>query len=573
MKCAIYARYSSDLQRESSIEDQVRKCRECAEREGWHVVPEYVVSDEAVSGAALSGRERFMFLIRESKKKPRPFDRILVDDTSRLARNVADALRAVDTLRYYDVGVTFVSQGLDSLQKSTRQVLTFHHMMDEELLRGVADKVHRGQEGRVLNGLNPGGRCYGYVNVPIEDRNRVGKYGRAVVTGVRLEIHEKQGEIVRRVFQMYADGMGLALIAKNLNSEGVPAPQPPRTREMQAWCPSSIREMIRNERYRGVQVWNRTEKTRDPETGRKTRKNRAREDWVRVEVQEWRIVSEDLWNAVQERISVVNASLGRARSGGMNRTERSRKYLFSGLLVCGTCGSRIVIVSGAGKRGYVKYGCPSHRYRGVCDNSLTIRQDRLEEQLLTAIQTRITANPELLDYVLSRFEQELRGRFAELEKEATSSGATLAHLHAERRDVEAKAQRVTEAIADFGKSPALFSQLAALESQIEQMDRRIEAYKPVDVRAAVADVKTCVCKHLMQLRNVLRDDAARARTALAKHIRQLILTPKEGPGGPVYEVSGTVDLALREDADVMRVVARDGLEPPTPAFSGPRSTN
>jgi hypothetical protein len=130
---------------------------------------------------------------------------------------------------------------------------------------------------------------------------------------------------------MYASGMGLALIAKKLNAEGVEAPQPPRTRTMRAWCPSSIREMLRNERYRGVFVWNRTEKRRDPETGRKTSRPRPESDWRRVEVPTWRIVSEEIWNAVQERILVVSERFGNRQCGGMNRTEQSRRYLFSGI--------------------------------------------------------------------------------------------------------------------------------------------------------------------------------------------------------------------------------------------------
>ena len=261
--------------------------------------------------------------------------------------------------------------------------------MDEQFLLGLADKVHRGREGQVLKGLNPGGKCFGYRNVPIEDPSRQGKYGRPALAGVRLELHNEQAAVVLRVFQMYADGLGLASMAKTLNAEKVPAPQPPRTRPMQAWCTSSIREMLRNERYRGVQVWNRTEKARNPETGRKVSKARPSEEWRRVDVPEWRIVPENLWTAVHVRIAHIGKKFGAARLGGMNRTERSRSYLFSGLLVCGVCGSKIVIISGQGKRGYVRYGCPSHRYRGVCRNELTIRQDRLEQQLLAALEARI----------------------------------------------------------------------------------------------------------------------------------------------------------------------------------------
>ena len=116
--------------------------------------------------------------------------------------------------------------------------------MDEQYLVGLADKVHCGQAGRALKGLQPGGKCYGYSNVPIEDLTRHGKYGRPAVSGVELAIREEQATVLVRIFTMFASGMGLARIAKKLNAEGVEAPQPPRTRTMRAWCPSSIREML-----------------------------------------------------------------------------------------------------------------------------------------------------------------------------------------------------------------------------------------------------------------------------------------------------------------------------------------
>src|SRR5262249_14617255 len=153
-------------------------------------------ADRAVSAAAVAGRAEFSGLIDAAKKRPRPFDRILVDDTSRLARNVADALNAVATLRVNGVGVSFVSQGIDSLSSSARPLLTLHGLMDEQFLDGLRDKVHRGQEGRVLHGLTPGGKCYGYLNVPLEDSSRQGKYGRPAVLGVELRIEPEQAAVV-----------------------------------------------------------------------------------------------------------------------------------------------------------------------------------------------------------------------------------------------------------------------------------------------------------------------------------------------------------------------------------------
>jgi site-specific DNA recombinase len=561
MRCAIYARYSSDLQRESSAEDQIRKCQGFADSRGWTVLHEYIKRDEEITGATLAARPALRFLIADAKRRPRPFDRILIDDTSRLARNLADALNMVDTFRFHGVAVTFVSQGIDTLDKSARQLVTFNGMMDEQFLVGLADKVHRGQEGRVLKGLNPGGKLYGYINVPILNLNRPGKYGRPAVDGVDQEINAEQADVVLRVFGMYAAGMGLALISKTLNAGGVPSPQPPRTRAMQAWCPSSIREMLRNELYRGVRVWNRTVKTRNPETGRKVSKARPKEEWERVAVPKLRIVPEDLWNAVQARILRMNANLGAARLGGMNRTAASRSYLFSGLLVCGECKSRLVIISGRGKRGYVKYGCPSHRYRGVCDNAVTIRQDRLEEQLLAALEQRL-ANPQMIEHTLTRFQEELQKRLAEIERQTTG----LDEVRRERWQLQTKAQRLTDAIADAGHSPALLSKLGEVEAKIAKLDRHMEASKPMNIATTVGEIRDFVSSNLINLKGLLHEDASKAKAAFARHIGQLVLIPKQTPSGPIYEVSGGIDLLAGED--VMLVVARDGIEPPTPAFSG-----
>ena len=87
MRCAVYARYSSDQQSPLSIDDQLRVCREYAERQGWSIAEEQVYKDEALSGAG-SDRPGFTRLIRAALSQPPPFDTILIDDTSRLSRNL-----------------------------------------------------------------------------------------------------------------------------------------------------------------------------------------------------------------------------------------------------------------------------------------------------------------------------------------------------------------------------------------------------------------------------------------------------------------------------------------------------
>ena len=94
-RCAAYGRFSSDLQRLASIEDQVRECRDLANVRGFQFLEEYVRSDEARPGKTIVGRGGLEDLVKLAGQNPRPFDRILFDDTSRLGRNLTDTLRLV----------------------------------------------------------------------------------------------------------------------------------------------------------------------------------------------------------------------------------------------------------------------------------------------------------------------------------------------------------------------------------------------------------------------------------------------------------------------------------------------
>src|SRR5262245_32356513 len=130
-RCAIYARYSSDLQRESSIEDQVRRCREYAHQKGWDIVEHFVVADRAASAAAISGRDGLKRLLAAAAQgEGRTFDCLLVEDTSRLARDLADALKMTAILQFHGVTVVSVTQGIDSSQANARQLITLHGMVD-----------------------------------------------------------------------------------------------------------------------------------------------------------------------------------------------------------------------------------------------------------------------------------------------------------------------------------------------------------------------------------------------------------------------------------------------------------
>jgi site-specific DNA recombinase len=243
-----------------------------------------------------------MLAVAISREKP--FDVVLVDDTSRISRTLKDSFAIHDELRFAGVRLIFVSQGIDTDSEQAEVLLATHGIVDSLYLKELGKKVHRGVEGKALNGLHTGGRCFGYRNVPIEDATRIDQHGRPLITGVRLAAREDQAAIVRRIFEMYAGGNSLQKIAKQLNAEKVISPQPQKGRISRSWCPSSIRTILRNERFRGQVIWGKTVKVR-AKTGKRIYKRTTPDKWVVREIPEQRIVSEELWNAVQARIETV----------------------------------------------------------------------------------------------------------------------------------------------------------------------------------------------------------------------------------------------------------------------------
>jgi DNA invertase Pin-like site-specific DNA recombinase len=146
-RVAIYARYSSDLQRPSSIEDQIRQCEEAACRNGWVVSREYIRCDEAKSGQSLVGRHGLDELVRLAEQRPSPFDGIMIDDTSRFGRNLSDTLPLSDILENANVFLYFANCNLDSRDPNFRLLFIAYGQQDEQASRRLAERVHRGREG------------------------------------------------------------------------------------------------------------------------------------------------------------------------------------------------------------------------------------------------------------------------------------------------------------------------------------------------------------------------------------------------------------------------------------------
>src|SRR6516225_10047662 len=349
-RCAVYARYSSEKQNPLTIEQQIRKCREYAGRHNLRVLDEHTYADEAISGAT-DDRSNLRRLLAVARQKPRQFDVILVDDTSRLSRRLADSLNIHEDLRFIGIRVIFVAQGIDTSSEQAELLVATHGIVVALYLKDLSKRTFRGVEQRALEGLHTGGRIFGYRRVPIESSTQRDSHGRPVIDGVRLEVDPEEAATVRSIFERYAAGESMKRIALDLNDDGIASPQPQKGRVSRSWCPASVQYILHNERYRGVMIWGKTVKVRSQETGKRIYRRKPESEWRRREIPEQRIVSEHLWNEVRERLRVIHTLYG---AEGFARPRGGRAagspHLFTGLLECGLCRGSVTIVSGQWKK-------------------------------------------------------------------------------------------------------------------------------------------------------------------------------------------------------------------------------
>jgi site-specific DNA recombinase len=518
-RCALYARYSDERQNPLSIDQQIGKCREYAERHDLLVLNDHIYADEAISGAT-DDRAGLRSLLQAAQKKPRPFDAILVDDTSRMSRDLGDSLEILKKMKFAGVRVVFVSQGFDTSAPQMQTLVTVHGLVDSLYLEELANKTYRGVEHRALHGLHTGGRVFGYQRVPIESQTQRDSYGRAVIHGVRLQVDPGQAATICRIFELYARGDSMKRIAIALNDDGILSPQPQKGRVSQSWCPSSVRHILLNERYRGTVTWGRAVKVRSPETGKRIYRRKPEMEWRKKEIPEQRIVSDELWKSVQERFRVIrNMNGGRTRSGRVLASP----YLFTGLLECSECHGNITVVSGARKgRSYRRYGCSMHAHRGnkVCTNSLLIPQSVLETRFLAGLETSVF-NPTVVSYTLQSFECQL---LREIETHAGEAGAREKKI----TDLERKIRDCTAAIAEGRAFKSLLDQLSFLEAELQQAKTSLESARPGALRIRMQDTRRFVDAKLRDLQKLLNAEPRMARAEMAKHIQNKIVLRPEG---------------------------------------------
>jgi site-specific DNA recombinase len=523
-------------------------CREYADRQGWVFLEEHVYRDAAISGSG-ADRPGLKKLLDATSRTQRPFDVLLLDDTSRLSRNLGDIVRFTEALKFREFRIVFVSQGFDSENEQADVLMAVHGMVDSMYIKELAKKTHRGLQGRALQGLHTGGRCYGYNIVRVGDE-------------VRQEVNGQEAAIVRRIFEMAADGGSLKTITKTFNSEHVPPPRKRAGKNDATWCHNAIREMLRNELYIGRLIWNRSRYVKQPGTNKRLRRMRPTSEWIIFEKPELRIIDEGLWERVQHRIEWVNEKYNYGNHPGLLHRAATSPNLLTGFMKCGVCGANLIIVTGRGKNGHHRYGCPQNFNRGACTNGLKERADVLEERLFSELQNAVL-RPEAIDYAVLEFERQLQSSLAGLDNK----------IGRMRQRAEELKREIESAVANLivcNHNPVLVEAINTRQQELDDITRQLLSTEPDSVSAEIGRIRKFVTGQLGGIRQVLKVDVQKAKAELEKHVSEIRMVPQvEGKKGH-YIAEGEWDLlgGFGESAGTpptkrIRMVAGVGFEPTT----------
>ncbi|WP_077228832.1 recombinase family protein [Sphingomonas hengshuiensis] len=536
-RTAIYARFSTELQHDRSIDDQVALCRAYAQREGLAVVA--VHADRARSGGSTMGRDGLQALLAQAREGA--IDVVLVEALDRLSRDMEDLAGIHKRLTFQGVQIRAVHEG------AVNTVLVGLRGLIGQLYReDNAHKIRRGQEGRARAGLSPGGLPYGYAPVPGEPGKR--------------RIVEDQAAVIRRICADFVAGHNARAIAGALNAEGVPAPGGGK------WNASTINGspargigILNNEIYAGRLVWNRVRMVRDPDSGRRLSRPNADGQRSTTALPDMAIVPEPLWQQVRDRLS--------ARAATKPWQSRRPRRPLSGLLRCGACGAGMAAM-GSDKSGRTRIRCSGHRERGDCPDPRSYYLDTVERAVLDGLKREMRDPRLIAEYA--------RAYHAERQRLAADTIAHRADLERRLAAIGKEADRVTDwlikGVGDPARLDARAKQL--MTEEVDLRARLADAEQPANVVTLHPQALARYAQQLERLSESLGKAIDLGEHDAAAAIRELVetVTLRRGAdGGIEIEVQGRLNSLLLPPPALRAVsgglpVAEEGLEPPTPGL-------
>ena len=343
-----YCRYSSTAQREESIAAQKRAIGHYCVLGGYEIVEWYC--DEAISGTT-DKRPEFQRLIADIQNNK--VKTLIVHKLDRFSRNKKDTFEYLDLCEDCGVKVISVTEPIGN-SPADRMLLTVISGINEYYVQNLSNEVMKGLRENAYKCLWTGGPApLGYD-----------------VVDKKLVINEKEAEAIRLIYEMYAEGYGYGKIIDRLNLLGY------RTKKGNKFAKNSLCDLIANERYKGVYVFNKRSSKTKRDKKRNNHKFKPDEEIIRIPGGCPAIVSEELWNKANN----IRKTTGKLKSNA------KRQYLLTSLLVCAECGAKMHGNLRKSTKGheYMTYRCNNRINQHTCGKK-EIRTEIVDDFVLDEV--------------------------------------------------------------------------------------------------------------------------------------------------------------------------------------------
>lgn len=342
---AAYIRVSTDDQLEYSPDSQLKVIQDYAEKNDIVLLEDCIfMEDGGKSGKSMAKRDKFLELISLSKKKPKPFDMILVWKFSRFARNQEEAITLKSMLKRNNIDVVSISEPLpegpfgDLIQRIVEWTDEYYLVnLSQEVKRGMKERAGRGEP------VNP---------PPIGYDSKDGKY-----------IPNSDAEFVKGIFTDFLNGIGLRAMAVKYGNLGM------RTTRGNMPDNRCIEYMLRNPVYTGKIRWSldgRAASTRHYDNP----------NIMITQGKHQPIITEEQFTQVQKKLDEQKKMYGKYQ-----RREQQISWMLKGLVRCSACGATLIAIN----RKSPSLQC--HNYaRGTCKISHNITVNKANNAIIEYLE-------------------------------------------------------------------------------------------------------------------------------------------------------------------------------------------
>lgn len=496
MNAVIYARYSSDNQREESIDAQVRAIKDFAAREGINIIRIY--ADEAKS-ATTDQRPQFLDMMKDAETGM--FQAVIVHKLDRFSRDRFDSAYYKRHLKKCGVRLISVLENLDDSPES---------IILESVLEGMAEYYSKNLSREVMKGMKETAyQCKHTGGIP--------PLGFDVGPDKSYVINEWEAEAVRMIFEMFADGKGYSAIIDALNAKGY------KTKAGKPFGKNSIHDLLLNEKYVGVFVFNKVyNKINGKRNGHKMKPD---DEIIRIPGGCPAIVSQDLWERVKKRLEANKRASGAYSAKAV--------YILSGRIFCGKCGAAMTgkrARMGRNKSVYSYYECSARKSKRTCDMK-PINKEFVEQKVIDALYENLFCD-EVIEAATDMIYKHAASRNTEIPE-------MIKKYEKQLQTVEFEISNIVNAIAKGMFHESMKAKMDELEASKAQLKIRIEEAKLQQQSHSLT--REQIYAFLARYRNIKEMTPEQQKTAIQVFVERVtvyedkidmdILTvPGKGPG-------------------------------------------